>query len=571
MCSRVRCVAILLFLLPLSAAQAPDKKDKPDSPARKALTFRLPVNVVVVNATVLDKQGNPIRDLVQGDFKVYEDGKLQPIHTFAVESYQPDQTAMPANNEVAAVEKRPRMMALLIDDITASSRDNFPRVVEAVRKYIAEDLRPEDQVTLSAGSGRFQFPFSSEKQTLLEELNTVLGKLSLDRLIKDDCPSLTDFQPKKISESFSEDQDAKDIDLQVAIDEAIQCLALDPGDSSSRVIARNQARIIASRQTQESEYRSGLLLHALRAHTRTLKHFDAAKSLVLFSDGFLAQGVSQLSYQLQDVVEQALSSGVSLNTVDIRGLYTSMVSADERTITSAPSSSYKQMLFMEDMAAQEAPLAQMAHETGGLFFHNSNDMHDGLKKIARRNSFYYVLTYAMPSQRSDGHYHQIKLEVERPGVELSYRKGYYAPKEELTFERRKKEDIMDAIRSPGNLNEIPIALAYNYYQEDTSSYVLALSTNISIRRLHFLEENSRRKNLINIVVAAFDETDRYVDGIEKSIDFKLVDESYLNILKYGINSKVELKLPMGRYKIKAVVRESMEGKMGSATRTAEIP
>jgi hypothetical protein len=309
----------------------------------------------------------------------------------------------------------------------------------------------------------------------------------------------------------------------------------------------------------------------MSAHLRVLKHFDAAKSLILFSDGFLSQGVSHLTYQLQDVVEQALSSGVILNAVDVRGLYTSLTTAEERPSTSASNSAYKQMLHLEDQAAQEAPLAQMAHETGGLFFHNNNDMHEGLRRIAHRNSFYYVLTYAMPSKQADGRYHQIKVDLARPGTEISYRKGYYAPKEELTFERRKKEDIMDAIRSPGNLNEIPIALAYNYYQEDSSSYVLALSTNISIRRLHFLEENSRRKNLINIVVAAFDEMDRYVDGIDKAIDFKLVDESYLNLLKYGINSKIELKLPMGRYKIKAIVRESVEGKMGSATRTVEIP
>jgi hypothetical protein len=226
---------------------------------------------------------------------------------------------------------------------------------------------------------------------------------------------------------------------------------------------------------------------------------------------------------------------------------------------------------MDDMSAQEAPLAQMANETGGLFFHNSNDIYAGIRKIAHRHSTYYVLTYAMPSQKSDGRYHKIKLEVSRPGLELSYRKGYYAPKEELTFERRKKEDIQEALRAPGNLNEIPIGLAYNYYQEDASTYALALAANVSIRGLHFLDENSRRKNLINLVVAAFDEMDHYIDGIEKSIDFRLTEASYANILTYGINSKVEFKLPMGRYKIKAVVRDGAEGKMGSASRIVEIP
>jgi hypothetical protein len=228
-------------------------------------------------------------------------------------------------------------------------------------------------------------------------------------------------------------------------------------------------------------------------------------------------------------------------------------------------------MFLESMTAQEDPLYRMASDTGGIFFHNSNDLYDGMKKIVHRQSSYYVLTYTRPSQKYDGRYHQIKVGVTRPGLEVSYRKGYYAPKEELTFERRKKEDIVEALQAPGNLNEIPIRLAYNYYQEDDSTYTVSVSTSVSIRGLHFLDEDSRRKNLINMVVVAFDETDHFIDGIEKSIDFKLTDASYALLLDHGLNSKVEFKLPMGTYKIKAVVREGAQGKMGSATSAIEIP
>ena len=83
--------------------------------------------------------------------------------------------------------------------------------------------------------------------------------------------------------------------------------------------------------------------------------------------------------------------------------------------------------------AQESPLSQMAYETGGQFFHNNNNLYKGLRNIANRQSYYYILTYGMPSQKADGSYHHIKLEVTRPGLELSYRKGYYTPKEELTI------------------------------------------------------------------------------------------------------------------------------------------
>ena len=46
----------------------------------------MPVEVVVVHATVTDKKGRPVKDLTVDDF--YEDGKIQRIQSFAVESYR---------------------------------------------------------------------------------------------------------------------------------------------------------------------------------------------------------------------------------------------------------------------------------------------------------------------------------------------------------------------------------------------------------------------------------------------------------------------------------------------------
>jgi hypothetical protein len=285
----------------------------------------------------------------------------------------------------------------------------------------------------------------------------------------------------------------------------------------------------------------------------------------------LSQNTSPVFFQVQEIVDLALRSGVVLNCVDIRGLDTYFPSASERNILDASIAGQKMSLYREDQVAQEDPLYQMSNETGGLFFHNNNDLYGGLQKIVHRQSAYYVLTYAMPSQKADGRYRRIRLEVSRPGLELSYRKGYYAPKEEMTFERRKKEDIMEALQAPGNLNEIPLHLAYNYYQEDDSTYGVSFLTNISVRGLHFLDEDARRKNLISMVLVAFDENDRYIDGVEKSIEFRLLETSYASLLDQGLTSRVELKLPMGRYKIKAVVRESTQGKIGSVTKAVEIP
>ena len=216
-------------------------------------------------------------------------------------------------------------------------------------------------------------------------------------------------------------------------------------------------------------------------------------------------------------------------------------------------------------------LQQLAHETGGIFFHNNNDLAAGLRQIINNQSFYYVLTYATPSPKADGRYHKVKLELLRPGLQVTYRKGYFAPKEQLTFERRKKEDIMEALQAPGNLNEIPIQLSYNYFQLDETRYQIALLTKVSIQGLQFLEEDARHKNLFNLVVVAFDEHDTYVDGLEKSMELNLTDPSYAAMLNYGFTSKVDIKVPPGRYKIKAVVREGNRTRMGSVRKTIEVP
>jgi hypothetical protein len=123
--------SLLLGLLFLTGSQAiaqnkpkeleQKSKQEPDQPS--SFTFRIPVDVVVVNATVTDKKGNPVKDLAVDDFKIYEDGKPQPIHTFALESYRTVQGAAelaskkePSGKpESAGSPESPRFFSLVID------------------------------------------------------------------------------------------------------------------------------------------------------------------------------------------------------------------------------------------------------------------------------------------------------------------------------------------------------------------------------------------------------------------------------------------------------------------------
>ncbi|MBN1567855.1 MAG: VWA domain-containing protein [Acidobacteria bacterium] len=584
-CHRTAILAALI-LLPALTQFPQDKKTRDESSEQTPLTFKVPIGVVVVNANVTDERGNPVTDLTREDFRVYEDGKLQSIQTFALESYNPansdeKSSVEPALSATDAAEpgfSRPRLISIMIDDVTSSTEDSCLRVAEAVASFIENDMNPGDQVGIWSGSGKVNYPFSNNKQMLLEQVAVLPKKLNRSRVERSECPVLTDLQAQKIVNNRDPDS------LNIAVQESMRCLMMDserkPMDQGEAVAsavkkmnmlsaAESHARMEASRQYQETMYRNRNLLAVLRRHLRSLRHFDAGKSLIFFSGGFLHQ---DLVFELQDVVEQALRSGVVLNTVDIRGVYDpSYIPVDERIVTTGSLFSRKREEYRTDAASREEPLSQMANDTGGFFFHNNNDIYNGIRQISGRQEYYYILTYAIPPQKPDGRFHAIKVAVTRPGVQVSYRKGYYAPREEVTFERRKTEDILEALQAPGDLNEIPMTLSYNSYQDDDTTYNISLLMKIGIKNLRFLDEDSRHKNMISMVVAAYDEADRYVNGVEKSVDFRLTDASYIDLLDRGVTSRIELKLPIGRYRIKAVVREAAQGKMSSLTKAIDIP
>ncbi len=568
---------LLLILICCPMLSQDKKSEKQVSKGNKSqFTFKVPVDVVIVNASVTDKSGMPVLDLAADDFRVYEDGKLQPIHTFTLESYKTTQPPSLVAGKPGAGTRggakegsvpslnQPRLFTIVIDDI-ATSIEFCGRALEAARQFVEEDLAPGDQVAIMSGSGSVQHPFTSDRQLILAEINGFVRHLAALPITKSSCPSLTDLQAQRIV-----NKTADYISLDTAITETLACLSLPPEEAPRAEVT---AYMAAMGQYNEVMYRSRILLRTLRQYARSLQHFEAKKNITLFSDGFISE---DLLYDLQDVVDQALRAGVVLNAVDVRGLYVPMFDASERVTTYYPDLkkdilAQKTKLLSEDASVQEDPLATLAHDTGGIFQKNSNDLHAGLKQVADRATYYYVLSYATPSQKADGRYHKITLEVTRPGLELMYRKGYYAPKEELTFERRKKEDILDALRAPGNVNEIPVGFSYNSNQVDESKYELELVTRVDIRRMRFVEEDSWRKNQISIAVVVLDERDRYVDGLLKDVSFSLSPDNYTEVLSRGFSSRAKFWVPPGRYKIKAIIREGVQGKMGSLTKTIDVP
>ena len=92
------CYFFWLIFLPLQIFGQVGAKDPSEGNLESEFTFRVPVDVVVVNTIVTDQKGNPVTDLTADHFSIEEDGRRQTIQTFVRESYKSVQVTTPVIN-----------------------------------------------------------------------------------------------------------------------------------------------------------------------------------------------------------------------------------------------------------------------------------------------------------------------------------------------------------------------------------------------------------------------------------------------------------------------------------------
>ena len=166
-------------------------------------------------------------------------------------------------------------------------------------------------------------PFTSDRDLLLSLVGELHKKVQRAGTVKSQCPELTDLQAQHIRNNLPDE-----MPLRVAIAETIICQNLEQLPNPE-MVAEPVVRSAAAQQFEENQHRYRGLLTSLRQYLRSLRHFEGKKSLILISDGFLSDYVR---YELQDVTDMALRSGVIFNTVDVRGLYTTNYQASDRVV-----------------------------------------------------------------------------------------------------------------------------------------------------------------------------------------------------------------------------------------------
>jgi VWFA-related protein len=159
--------------------------------------------------------------------------------------------------------------------------------------------------------------------------------------------------------------------------------------------------------------------------------------------------------------------------------------------------------FPVGVSQNQDVLYALAHGTGGFPIFNTNDMSEGLEKIAHELNEYYVLGYTPSVKEVDGACHSLRVKVDRGGAETRYRSGYCdvpSPDPLKGKEEGKVLEQMAANPSPGN---IPVTLKAPFFFTGPNTARVDLSLQVPSESLEFKKEKGHFLSEIDVLGIAY--------------------------------------------------------------------
>ena len=558
---------VLLFCLGPATAQnnAPELQQKDSAP-----TFQSKVNLVLVPVVVRDSRGHAIGDLTKEDFQVFDKGKLQTISSFSVQKRgvgatpqpvapQPSNAETPAGQANPQVVAPERYVAYLFDDLNVTQGDLMTGK-KAAMAHMAKGLAVSDRAAVYTTSGRNPLDFTDDKDKLQEAVSKIQVQ-SMYQHVGRQCPDLSYYWADLIVNKNDP------MALTAAAQETLVCMSMDPTQMSS---ATQMAQSAAQQELSVGEQGTRVTLSVIKNTVRRMATMPGQRLIVLASPGFLAQ-TSEAINDKADILDSAARANVMISSLNVRGLFTTNIDASQSGAYSPTVQQLLSQYYSASAVATEDVLAEMAEGTGGIFFHNNNDLNEGFARVAAAPEVSYVLGFSPLVMKPDGNFHRLKITlVERKGLTLQARRGYYALKHTSNAEEDAKADIHDAIFSREEMHDIPVDLQTQFFKTDNTSAKLTIVAKVDLRRLRFRKVDGRNGDELSVVSVLFDRNGNFVTGMTKTVTMKLRDET-LARLSSGITVKSSFDVKPGTYVVRLVVRDAEGQAMAAQNGAVEIP
>jgi VWFA-related protein len=528
-----------------NAAQTQTPSGQVSSTPQAGFVLKTNSELVLTNVVARDaKTGEFVRGLKQSDFTIYESGKQQQIATF---DFQSVDMAKPLNeatisglaagpkgtSDKAVVVAKPEdlrnhRLIVMFFDLTSMQPEDLERSVDAAQTFLRTKMAPADLVALVSLGDTLSVDqdFTADKDALIHKVGAYNG---------------TEGQ------GFAQ------------------------GANSNS----NQVEDTTGYTPDESEYNdinTDRELFALRAISRSLERVPEKKSLLYFSGGISRDGIENQA-SLRAAINSAVRANLSIYSVDTRGLQAISPLGDASTGSLRGSGAYNGAALLNNMnanfASQEV-MATLSSDTGGKAFFDSNDFAPAFARVQRDTSAYYAIGFHSSNPARDGKYRKLTIKINRPGIKLEYRPGYYAPADFRHSGREDRErELDDQLASDLPATDMAVYLDAMYFRLDENRFYVPVSIIVPGSQIPFVKGGDKDKATLDIIGEVIDEVKRPIGNARETVKLNLDPSQQAR--QRNIEYTTSFNLPAGKYHLKFVVRENQTGRMGSFEADITLP
>lgn len=395
------------------------------------------ISLVNVWVKAVDSSGNPVTDLKQEDFEIFEDGQKMTIECF-------EQQTLDLAKEPAAVKDAPKFV-IYLDLLNTDAGDLLfikPKLVEFLDQL--SPLSYEIMVFALLPNGKLGVvrPYTRNTVQVKATIEQAKGNPALDGEFR-----TNETQIRALLNRLEPEPDPV-----ISIEDLTRA-GRDPIVDRNNQLLR-AAHTLTEQFARQERSRAEVALHALESAGLYLakKHEGAHTIIIYLSGGFNADP----GRHYYDLVEQtaerkglifdrqvyALRSGkTEPERFDMTKLLQSTLGKLNRLNVTLYSIGTGGMATLADASrgvsnpdsnigntnlegALHDSLRTVANETGGLAFANSQNFKVGFDRITADLSHNYLLCFTPPEHKTP-QYREIKVVCKRPGVSVRHRKGYW--------------------------------------------------------------------------------------------------------------------------------------------------
>ncbi len=487
---------------------------------------------------VHDKKGAPVTGLTREDFTILDGLKEEKIATFSVESRRAPKGSsepLPPNvfsNRVAREGVTPTSVVVILLDAAGTTFWDLAYARQQVIKFLSQ-LQPQDRVALYVLGRELHIvqDFTSDPAPLIEAIraNGVRASATAAMTMSGEVLS----KPPALSGRA-----------------ALAAARLDAGLSAmsiSRDIARQWLRLT--------------VLDALQAIAWHLSGLPGRKSLlwvtgsVPFPQSPYPGTTDPLGPKVRETLRLLNQADVALYPVDARGLFVDpRFNAENREMDAGGSG-------LQQMNLQIQGMIHHAAETGGRAFYNTNDLKTALRTALDDSELTYTLGYYPTHGQWDGKYRPIKVRVNREGMDVRCRKGYFATTEEPPVEDA-VAILKEAALNP--LDATSVGLTVRARPLGAAGDGVEVAVNVDGKDLTFRPTKGLWSVHFDTWRGQYTNSGASLEGISKRTSADLRPGTYQKIMtEGGVSLTFKEKIKPGAQELRVVVRDGSSGSIGS--------